>query len=132
VGCESFFLDRDRRLVDLGGQVAEAGERLLRLYASIEAGTIDGTDPMLKERVAALKATRDRALEALDYARKSSALPIEVDPVAVDRFTRLMREQLVSGDVAPERPISARSWMRSSCPTLPSASSARTIISGPP
>ena len=67
-----------------GRRVAEAGEGLSRLYASIEAGTIDGTDPMLKERVAALKATRDRALEALDYAKKSSALPIEVDPVAVD------------------------------------------------
>jgi site-specific DNA recombinase len=53
--------------------------------------------------VAALKATRDRALEALDYARKSSAFPIEVDPVAVDRFTRLMREQLVSGDVAARK-----------------------------
>ena len=103
MGCESFFLDCDRRLVDLGRQVAEVGDRLSRLYASIEAGTIDGTDPMLKERAAALKATRDRALEALDYAKKSSALPIEVDSVAVDRFTRLMREQLVSGDVAARK-----------------------------
>jgi DNA invertase Pin-like site-specific DNA recombinase len=93
----------DRRLIDLARQVADAGERLSRLYASIEAGTIDGTDPTLKERVAALKATRDRALEALDYAKKSSALPIEIDPVAIDRFTRLMREQLVSGDVAARK-----------------------------
>jgi hypothetical protein len=74
-----------------------------RLHASIEAGTIDGTDPTLKERVAALKATRDRALEALDYAKKSSALLIEIDPVAIDRFTRLMRQQLVSGDVAARK-----------------------------
>ncbi len=112
MGCESFFLDCDRRLVDLGRQVAEVGERLSRLYASIEAGTIDGTDPMLKERVAALKATRDRALEALDYAKKSSALPIEVDievdPVAVDRFTRLMREQLVSGGCRRPKGLSQR------------------------
>jgi site-specific DNA recombinase len=93
----------DRRLVDLARQVADAGERLSRLYASIEAGTIDGTDSTLKERVAALKATRDRALEALDYAKRSSALPIEVDPVAIDRFTRLMRQQLVSGDVAARK-----------------------------
>jgi site-specific DNA recombinase len=77
----------DRRLVDLARQVSDAGERLSRLYASIEAGTIDGTDPALRERVAALKATRDRAAEALDYARKSSALPIEINPMAIDRFT---------------------------------------------
>jgi hypothetical protein len=42
--------------------------------------------------VASLKADRDRAVEVLDYAKKSSANPIEIDPVAVDRFTRLMRE----------------------------------------
>ena len=90
-------------MIDLARQATDAEERLSRLYASIEAGTIDGTDPTLKERVAALKATRDRALEALDYAKKSSAIPIEIDPVAVDRFTRLMREQLVSGDVSARK-----------------------------
>ena len=74
--CDDRQDSADRRLVDLGRQVGDAGERLSRLYAPIEASTIDGTDPTLKERVAALKATRDRALEALDYARKSSALPI--------------------------------------------------------
>jgi site-specific DNA recombinase len=132
VGCESFFLDCDRRLVDLGRQVAEVGEGLSRLYASIEAGTIDGTDPMLKERAAALKATRDRALEALDYAKKSSALPIEVDSVAVDRFTRLMREQLVSGDVAARKAYLSAIVDAIFVSDTPSASSARTIISGPP
>ena len=82
---------------------AEAEERLSRLYAAIEAGTIDGTDPMLKERVAALKDGRDRAAEALDYAKRSSASPIEIDPIAIDRFSRLMREQLTSGDVAARK-----------------------------
>jgi hypothetical protein len=61
----------------------------------MEAGTIEGTDPSLKERVAGI--ARDRAVEASDYARKSSALPVQIDPVAIDRFTRLMRLQLVSG-----------------------------------
>ncbi len=93
----------DRRIVDLARQAAEAEERLSRLYAAIEAGTIDGTDPMLKERVAALKDGRDRAAEALDYAKKSSASPIEIDPMAIDRFSRLMREQLTSGDVAARK-----------------------------
>jgi len=39
-------------------------------------------------------------VEAADYARKSSALPVQIDPVAIDRFTRLMREPLISGDIA--------------------------------
>lgn len=84
----------DRRIVDLARQAAEAEERLNRLNAAIETGTIDGTDPTLKERVAALKAGRDRAAEALDYAKKSTATPIDIDPVAIDRFSRLMRDQL--------------------------------------
>jgi hypothetical protein len=53
--------------------------------------------------VAFLKAARDRAVEALDYAKKSGADPIEIDPVAIDRFSRLMREQLLSGDVAARK-----------------------------
>jgi hypothetical protein len=93
----------DRRMVDLARQAAEAEDRLGRLYAAIEAGTIDGTDPSLKERVAALKANRDRAVEALEYGKKSSGSPIEIDPVAIDRFTRLMRGQLTSGEVAARK-----------------------------
>jgi hypothetical protein len=54
----------DRRIVDLAPQATEAEERLSRLYAAIRAGTIDGTDPTLKERVAALKENLDRAAEA--------------------------------------------------------------------
>ena len=93
----------DRRVVDLARQASDAEERLGRLYTAIEVGTIDGTDPSLKERVAALKNARDRAVEAADYARKSSALPVKIDPVAIDRFTRLMREELISGDVAARK-----------------------------
>ena len=93
----------DRRIVDLARQASEAEERLGRLYAAIEAGTIDGTDPTLRDRIAALKAGRDKAAEALDYAKKSSTSPIEIDPIAIDRFTQLMREQLTSGDVAARK-----------------------------
>jgi site-specific DNA recombinase len=71
--------------------------------AAIEAGTIDGTDHSLNERVAALKTSRDRAVEALDYAKKPSGSPVEIDPVAIDQFSRLMREQLTSGDVAARK-----------------------------
>ncbi|MGY3134344.1 hypothetical protein ACVMIH_004765 [Bradyrhizobium sp. USDA 4503] len=48
-------------------------------------------------------ASRGRAVVALHYAKKSSAPPIQIDPIAIDRFTRLMRQQLVSGDVAARK-----------------------------
>ena len=38
-----------------------------------------------------------------EYAGKSTAHPVQIDPIAIDRFTRLMREQLVSGDVAARK-----------------------------
>jgi site-specific DNA recombinase len=88
---------------DLARQAADAEERLTRLYWAIEAGTVDGTDPTLRDRVASLKNARDRSIEALDYARKSSAVPIEIDPAVIERFTRLMRERLVSGDAVARK-----------------------------
>jgi hypothetical protein len=87
-------------MLDLAKQAADAEERLTRLYGAIEAGTVDGTDPTLRERVAALKGARDKSIEALDYAKKSGPVPIEIDPVIIERFTRLMREKLVAGDAA--------------------------------
>jgi site-specific DNA recombinase len=93
----------DRRIVDLSRQASDAEERLGRLYAAIEAGTVDGADPILKDRVASLKNIRDRAIEAVDYARKSSTQPVEIDPVAIDHFTRSMREHLVSGDIGARK-----------------------------
>ena len=54
-------------------------------------------------KVAALMASQDRAVDALDDAKRSSATPVEIGPVAADRFTRAMREQRVSGDVAARK-----------------------------
>lgn len=36
--------------------------------------------------VTSLTASRDRAAQAFAYAKKSVALPIEIDPVAVERL----------------------------------------------
>jgi site-specific DNA recombinase len=58
---------------------------------------------VIRTRVVALKAGQDKAVEAPDYARKSSANPIEIDRIVIDRFTRLMREELTSGDVAARK-----------------------------
>ncbi|XUM23824.1 hypothetical protein ACRAVF_11415 [Bradyrhizobium oligotrophicum S58] len=46
---------------DLRKRAAEAEARLKRLYGAIESGVAELTDPMLKDRIAELKATRDRS-----------------------------------------------------------------------
>jgi site-specific DNA recombinase len=93
----------DRRISELAKQVLDTEERLSRIYAAIEGGTLDASEPSLKERVSSLIASRDRANEALTYAKKSVSQPIEIDAVAIERFTRLMREQLTSGEVAARK-----------------------------
>jgi hypothetical protein len=86
-----------------GRRVAEAGEGLSRLYASIEAGTIDGTDPMLKERVAALKATRDRALEA--SIAEAERYTREADQIRLATAAMSLLEAQTENEVCPNRPF---------------------------
>jgi len=61
---------------------------LRRLYGTKEAGTVNGTDPTLRDRVVALKSARDKLIEALDYAKKSGLVPIEIDPVIIEACLR--------------------------------------------
>ncbi len=118
-------------------QIAGAAIRLafedhaLSWDAAIEASTIDAADPGLKERPTALKNSRDRATGAL--AKGSAAAPV-IDSVAVDRFTRLMREQLVSGDVAAGRAslASVVAAIIVSEDKSESSSSVQTTMSGSP
>ena len=93
----------DRRVGELAKQVAEAEERLSRIYSAIEAGTLDGSEATLKGRIAALVAGRNKATEALRYARKSLSQSADIDAAAVERFTGLMRERLTTGDVAARK-----------------------------
>ena len=120
----------DRRILELAKQAADAEERLTRLCGAIETGTVDGTNPTLRERVAALKGAREKSIEALDYAKRSGLVPIEIDPVVIERFTRLMREKLVSGVPRAGRLISAQSSTRSLSHRTRSGSPAKTTISG--
>ena len=110
----------DRRISELAKQVVDTEERLSRIYAAIEGGTLNGSEPTLKERITSLTASRDRAVEALAYAKKSLAMPIEIDAVAIERFTRLMREQLTSGEVAARKAYVAAIVDRTASPTAPS------------
>lgn len=93
----------NQRMAELAREAAEADVKLGRLYKAIEEGVIDATDPTLKERTVALREARDRAAEALDYARRSMADAVTIDPAAVETFTRLARERLLDGEVAARK-----------------------------
>ena len=60
------------RLMALQKQVADADEKLKRLYHLVEKGVTD-LDDILKDRLNALKAERDRAIAALERAKEQSA-----------------------------------------------------------
>src|SRR5262249_29815953 len=57
---------------DLRNRAGETEARLKRLYDAIESGVAELSDPMLKDRIAELKARRDQA--CLDAARAEDAL----------------------------------------------------------
>ncbi|MCP4565388.1 MAG: hypothetical protein GY873_17215 [Bosea sp.] len=56
-------------------------------------------DELLKERIAALKLERDRATAALERIKAQAAPPTTLQPEAIERFGRLMRESVTTGDI---------------------------------
>jgi site-specific DNA recombinase len=64
------------RLLALQQQVANAEDKLARLYRLVEDGLTD-LDDVLRDRLAALKAERDRAKAALERAKEHSASQIQ-------------------------------------------------------
>ena len=86
------------RLLALQKEVTDAEEKLTRLYRLVEDGLTD-LDDVLKDRLTALKAGRDRAKAALNRAKEQSAPQIRIDPALIDRFGRLMRENFASGSI---------------------------------
>ena len=99
----SAVLDRreeraERRAVhiaQLRKRAAEAEAKLKRLYDAIENGVADLADPMLKDRIAELKAVRDqarvdaeRAQEAIDRAGPA------ITPRALKTFARQARRRM--------------------------------------
>lgn len=63
----------------------------------VESGLTE-LDDILKDRVAALKTDRDRAKEALDRI-KLRPKSHNIDDEAIERFGRLMRENIASGPI---------------------------------
>jgi site-specific DNA recombinase len=86
------------RLVALQHEIVDAEDKLTRLYRLVENGLTD-LDDVLKDRLAALKANRDRAKAALERAKEHSTSRIEIDPALIERFGRVMRESFDTGSV---------------------------------
>jgi len=87
-----------QRLGILEREAHESDQRLRRLYKLLEDG-ITETDDVLKDRIAALKADRDRAQAALDRIKSGARPTVGISPVVVERFGRTMREKLTTGDM---------------------------------
>ncbi|MBX9590131.1 MAG: zinc ribbon domain-containing protein [Hyphomonadaceae bacterium] len=88
----------DERIVTLEREAHEANERLRRLYKAMEDGVAE-MDDILKDRIFALKADRDRVQGALARARSGVRPTVNINPIVVERFGQAMREKLTTGAV---------------------------------
>jgi site-specific DNA recombinase len=80
---------RRSHIADLRKRASEADAKLKRLYDAIENGVADLSDPLLKDRIAELKATRDQA--RLDAERAEDAIGRggpTITPQALKTFAR--------------------------------------------
>jgi site-specific DNA recombinase len=96
------------RLTGLRGKLSEVETRLSRLYQAIENGVADPTDPMLKDRVVAVKTERDIAKAAFDRAVSEMSPEARITEDKIAAFVETMRGNVLSGDT-PFR----RAWLRS-------------------
>jgi DNA invertase Pin-like site-specific DNA recombinase len=88
----------NNRIMALQREVADAEDRLKRLYRLVEEGVTD-LDDVLKDRLNCLKADRDRANAALETTKSQIATQIRIDPALIERFGRSMRERFTTGSV---------------------------------
>ncbi|HTV31288.1 MAG TPA: recombinase family protein [Xanthobacteraceae bacterium] len=86
------------RLMALQREVTESDEKLKRLYCLVEDG-LTNLDEVLKDRLNALKADRERAKAALERAKEHVGTPIHIEPELIERFGRTMRENFSDGSV---------------------------------
>jgi site-specific DNA recombinase len=85
----------DQRLAELRRVAADADAKLTRLYAAIEEGVVDATDPNLKGRLAELRRVRDAASEDVKRAEtRNEPARAVLTPDLVKRFGAEARKKL--------------------------------------
>jgi site-specific DNA recombinase len=86
-------------------RAAEADARLKRLYDAIENGVADLADPLLKDRIAQLKATRDQVRADAERAEGAlDRLGPAITPRALTTFARTARRRMRTSRAATPRP----------------------------
>ena len=86
---------RKSHIAELRKRAAESDAKLKRLYDAIENGIADLSDPMLKDRITELKATRDQA--RLDAQRAEDSIERggpTITPEALKTFARTARKRM--------------------------------------
>jgi site-specific DNA recombinase len=86
---------RTTHIAELRKRASETDAKLKRLYDAIENGIADLSDPMLKDRVAELKAVRDQA--RVDAERAQDAIERtgpSITPQALKTFARQARKRM--------------------------------------
>jgi site-specific DNA recombinase len=97
----------DGRAARLTREVVDAEEKLKRLYKMVEEGFAE-LDDILRDRLASLKLDHDGATAALERIRAQAVPAGTIPPDVVERFGRMVRETITTGDT-PFR----KAWLRS-------------------
>jgi site-specific DNA recombinase len=86
---------RAAHIAELRKRAAEAEAKLKRLYDAIENGVADLSDPMLKERVAELKAIREQARADAERAQEAiERIGPSITPQSLKTFARQARRRM--------------------------------------
>ena len=86
---------RTTHIAELRKRASEADAKLKRLYDAIENGIADLSDPMLKDRIAELKAIRDQARVDAEKAEEAiERLGPSITPQALKTFARQARNRM--------------------------------------
>ncbi len=88
------------RLDTLRLAAREADQKVQRLYAAIENGVADISDPTLKERLIALKAQRDESKRLCDMAETPAMVVPAITDDMIERFATDLRAKLLNGPIA--------------------------------
>lgn len=91
--------DHAQRLSALKGKLADAEERLKRLYQAIETGIADPSDPTLKERIGVVKTERDIAHVALTRAAAELSPEARITGEKIAVAVEAMRANVLQGPI---------------------------------
>lgn len=86
------------RKAALDAEIRDTGDKLARLYRAIEEGVVE-LDAQLKERIAALKSTRDLAQASLERIATQAATSRALTPDRIAAFVDLVRQKIETADI---------------------------------